>query len=87
MFSNPIFLTGAIAIALLLFFKLTFYPIRLLWKVICNGLLGWLVLVLLNSLTPWTGLSIPINFWIACGIGFFGLPGLVALVIYVSFLG
>lgn len=65
--------------------KIFSVPVRILWKIFWNALIGWIALLLINSLSPWTDFSIPVTFWTALGVGIFGLPGLVALTIYLYF--
>lgn len=76
----------AAVIALYIILKVFSLPVRILWKVFWNALIGWLALFLINSLSSWTDFSIPVTFWTALGVGVFGLPGLVALIIYLYFL-
>lgn len=76
----------AVVIGIFILFKILALPIRILWKVFWNALIGWAALFLVNLLTPWTGLEVPVTFWTALGIGIFGLPGLVALIVYIAFM-
>ena len=82
----PALLIGALI--LVLFWKLLSVPLKFVWKMSCNALLGWLMLWVVNSLTAWTGVAVPVTFWTALGVGVFGIPGLVALILYmVHFVG
>jgi|GEM_PF-988196 SigmaK-factor processing regulatory protein BofA. len=85
MFDNEIVMAIAVGIGVYFVLKVISVPIRILWKVLWNALLGWVALFLINSLAPWTGFEVPVTFWVALGVGIFGLPGLVALVIYTQF--
>lgn len=82
--SSLVFVIAAV-IAVYVILKVFSLPIRILWKVLWNALIGWIALFLINSLSPWTDFSIPVTFWTALGVGIFGLPGLVALIIYLYF--
>lgn len=79
-----VFIIAAV-IAIYIILKVFSLPVRILWKVFWNALIGWLALFLINSLSPWTDFSIPVTFWTALGVGIFGLPGLVALILYLYF--
>ena len=86
MLDSSLIIGVAVVIGMYLLFKILALPIRLLWKVLWNALIGWIALFLVNSLAPWTGFAVPVTFWTALGVGIFGLPGLVALIVYIAFL-
>lgn len=59
--------------------RLMLLPVRLVWKLLLNGLCGVLSLYLLNLTAGLTGFSIPVNPVTATLVGFLGLPGIVLL--------
>lgn len=71
-----ILLTVAAAWLLL---KIIALPIRLIWKLLLNTGCGFLVLMGLNWLAPYTGISFEENLLSAILIGFLGLPGVILL--------
>ena len=50
-------------------------PMRFLWRMVAGGVLGALVLMVLNFFSPVTGLSIAVNPFTALTVGVLGLPG------------
>lgn len=50
-------------------------PMRFLWRMVAGGVLGALVLMVLNFFSPVTGLSIAVNPFTALTVGILGLPG------------
>lgn len=69
-------------IILLVVGKLLVIPIKIIGKLIINGLIGGVVLFLFNILGTFVGLAIeitPINALIA---GFLGVPGVILLLLY-----
>ena len=59
--------------------KLLSLPIRTLWKLIYNSIIGAICLWLVNFVL---GLAIPINFVTALVAGTLGIPGVLLVVIY-----
>lgn len=56
-------------------------PLRLAGKAAANTLLGFGALLLLNTLSPLTGLSLGLNLFNALTIGILGIPGLGLLLL------
>ena len=80
---------AAILIPVLLIFlllRLIALPLRWFWKLSVNSACGFLCLVLLNSLSGFTGLLFPVNAVTALIAGFLGLPGIAALAVVQLFL-
>lgn len=76
------FLGYAIAIlAIVLIGKIVSFPIRVIIKLIINGLMGGLILFILNFFGDLIGLHVGINVFSALIAGFFGVPGVVFLII------
>jgi inhibitor of the pro-sigma K processing machinery len=60
------------------------WPMKLIWKLILNGVIGLALLLIFNFLGVYFKVSIPIN-WVSVLItGFFGVPGLVFLFIFLN---
>lgn len=64
-------------VALVIVVKLFSWPIKMLGKLILNGLMGAILLWLVNLF----GLQIGINAATALIAGFFGVPGVIFLVV------
>jgi inhibitor of the pro-sigma K processing machinery len=65
-------------VAMVILVKIFSWPLKILGKLILNGALGVLLLLLVNFL----GISIPINAVSALIAGFLGVPGVIFLIIY-----
>ena len=61
--------------------RLVMAPIRLLWKLMINGLLGFAGLWIVNLLLGFTGFAIPINAVTVLLAGTLGLPGIGILAV------
>lgn len=73
-------------IGLFLLVKLFAWPIKVLIKLIINGVLGAILLFILNMVGGTFGLTIGINAITALIAGFFGVPGVIFLIIFKMFL-
>ena len=73
-------------VALVVIVKLFSWPLKLLIKLLLNGLLGILLLSVLNYFGQDYGVFIGINAATALIAGFFGVPGVIFLVIFKQFL-
>ncbi len=60
-------------------------PIRWFWKIGINSLSGFLCLWLLNSVSAFTGVYIPLNAVTVAVAGFLGLPGIGVLTLLALF--
>ncbi len=72
----------AYAVALLLMYALgwlLFVPLKYLWKLILNGILGGLLLVVINLIGGLFGVTLAINPVTALIAGFLGIPGVALL--------
>ena len=67
------FAVGLVVMGLLGYVLLV--PMRFLWRMVAGGVLGALVLMVLNFFSPVTGLSIAVNPFTALTVGILGLPG------------
>jgi inhibitor of the pro-sigma K processing machinery len=64
-------------ILLLIFAKLIFKSIKIVWKVIINALIGGAAIWLLNLF----GVGIHVNWITALLVGFLGIPGVIVVLI------
>ncbi|MFA5523212.1 MAG: pro-sigmaK processing inhibitor BofA family protein [Tissierellales bacterium] len=74
----------AYAVGLILLYLvgwLLIIPIRYLAKLIINGIIGGILLFLVNFLGGFVGLYIAINPLTAIIVGFLGVPGLILLIV------
>ena len=77
----------AIGVALLLLVgRLLLTPTRFLWRLAACGVLGALMLAVLNFLSPVTGISVAVNPFTAVAVGFLGVPGLVMILLFQTIL-
>lgn len=74
---------------LILFFllKVLNAPFKMMWKFFLNVLVGALGLLVFNFFGGFFGFTITINILTAFIVGFFGMPGVVLLVILKLILG
>ena len=56
-------------------------PMRLLWRLLAGGVLGALMLAVVNLVGGIFGFSVAVNPFTALAVGFLGLPGAVMLVV------
>lgn len=76
---------GAYAVGILLillFSKFLVIPLRMVFRLVYNGLIGGAALWLINLIGASFGFILPITVWTALLVGFFGLAGVAALVVY-----
>ncbi|NLG87292.1 MAG: pro-sigmaK processing inhibitor BofA [Firmicutes bacterium] len=61
--------------------RLFLLPLKIVMRLVYNGLIGGIVLWLLNLLGSFIGLFIPINPITALTVGFLGLPGILLILL------
>lgn len=74
----------AYAVGLILLYTLGWIlmkPIRLIIKMIWNGILGGIILVVLNIVGKYFGIIITVNPVTALIVGFLGIPGVILLIL------
>ena len=71
-------------VAMVIVVKLFSWPLKILAKLILNGVFGVLLLLLVNFVGDYVGISIAINAVTALITGFFGVPGVIFLIIFVT---
>ena len=75
-------LTLAIPVVIgLLVVKLLLSQIGCLWKLVVNGVSGFISLWLLNMISAYTGITLEINLVTCLFTGFLGTPGIILLVL------
>ena len=75
-------ITFAIPILLLvLLVKILFTPMKWIFKLVLHALTGFVCLWLLNSVSGFTGLELPINAVTTLISGVFGVPGIAVIVL------
>ncbi|WP_065078303.1 pro-sigmaK processing inhibitor BofA family protein [Clostridium ragsdalei] len=66
--------------------KVFSWPLKILFKLIINAVLGVVLLVIVNLIGQYFSFSIGINAITALIAGFFGIPGVIFLIIFKLFL-
>ena len=61
--------------------KLLLIPIKIVWKLAVNAVIGGVTLLLINFIGGFFGLYIPINIITALTTGILGVPGVVMILI------
>lgn len=72
-------------VAIYIICKLLALPIKLMCKLIFNGLVGGLTLIVVNIIGGIFGITVSINILSALIAGFFGLPGVILLIFLNNF--
>ena len=85
----PIFVAYAVGIVLILVLgRILVFPLKVVLKLVYNGLIGGLALWLVNLIGGPLGFALPITVWTALLVGLLGIPGVLLLILYyVFFLG
>jgi inhibitor of the pro-sigma K processing machinery len=73
-------------IFLFLLVKVFTWPMKILFKLLANAVLGVILLLIVNFIGGYLNFSIGINWMTALIAGFFGVPGVIFLVIFKLFL-
>lgn len=66
--------------------KVFAWPLKILFKLIINGAIGTLLLILVNLVGHYFNFYIGINAVTALIAGFFGIPGVIFLIVFKLFL-
>ena len=82
---TTVLLVVGVFIALYVLIKILTAPIKLIFKLLINALLGFLLLFLANLIGGFFDFSIPVNVLTCLISGFFGVPGVIFLVIVMIF--
>jgi inhibitor of the pro-sigma K processing machinery len=73
-------------ICLFLIGKLLSWPIKMLFKLLANAVLGVILLLVVNFFGSYFNFSLGINWITALIAGFFGVPGVIFLIIFKLFM-
>jgi inhibitor of the pro-sigma K processing machinery len=84
--TNFVLATLYLLVILFIGFQLILSPMRLLGKLLINGLVGLVSLLLVNYLSYRFGLVLPINIMTVAIAGFLGIPGILGLIVWQIFL-
>ena len=57
-------------------------PVKLVFRLIYNGIIGGVILWIINMIGVHFGFTVPLNPITALVVGFLGLPGVVLLILY-----
>lgn len=66
--------------------KFLSFSIKFIGKLVINGILGVVLLFIVNFAGAYFNFNIGINIWTALIAGFFGIPGVIFLIIFKLFL-
>ena len=83
-------IVGAYAFGIVLILLLGFFlviPLKMVFRLVYNGLIGGVALWLINLIGAGFGFALPITVWTALLVGFLGLPGVAILIVYFLFIG
>ncbi|MBR6352405.1 MAG: pro-sigmaK processing inhibitor BofA family protein [Firmicutes bacterium] len=83
---SSLFMLAAAVVFVILLIKILSAPIRWIFKLALNAGLGFVVLFIFNFFGEFIGISVPITLVSALITGFFGVPGVVFLVLLQVFL-
>ncbi len=62
-------------------------PIKLLWKILINSVIGLVLLLITNYLGVYFDFSIPVNVFTVLIAGFLGIPGVLLLICFTLIIG
>ena len=78
----PILIAGGIVLVVMfILLNMLFRPVRAIFALILNTILGWAGLYIFNFLISPLGLAIGINLVSATTVGVLGIPGLILLIV------
>ena len=70
-----------LGLGIFLLIKIITAPIKLIFKILLNALLGWLILFVINLIGSVFGFKIDVNFLTSLIAGAFGAPGVIVLIL------
>jgi len=62
--------------------KLIMKPIKLVWKLVINSIIGLVLLMLANYIGAYLDFSLPLNVLTVLIAGFLGIPGILLLICF-----
>ena len=74
-----IFLIAAVVLAVVLILKILAKPIRFLFKLLINAVMGFVLLWLINFFGGGVGIELPLTLLNALIVGLLGIPGVLLL--------
>lgn len=78
-----IFSAYAAGLLIVYFFgKIFAFPVKILLKLLSNGVIGGLLLIVINFVGSFVGIFIPVNVITVFVSGLLGIPGIAVLLIY-----
>ena len=78
---------AAVVVALYVLVRILASPIRKIFKLLINAVLGFVLLFLANFVGGFFNFQIPVNLISCIVAGAFGIPGVIFLVVVVLFMG
>ena len=82
-----ILLGAAVLVAIYVLVKIIAAPIKKIFKLLINAVLGFVLLFLANFVGGFFNFQIPVNLISCIVAGAFGIPGVIFLVVVVLFMG
>lgn len=75
---------AAVVLLVVIFFigQILVKPVKLLWKLLLNSLIGLLLLLAVNYIGAYYDFSLPINIITVLVAGFLGIPGVFLLICF-----
>jgi len=67
--------------------QLVMKPIKLVWKLLLNAVIGLVLLMLVNYTGAYFNFALPVNIITVLISGFLGIPGILLLICFKLFLG
>lgn len=65
--------------------KMFLMPVKIIWKLVYNGIIGGVMLWAVNLIGAYFDFSIAINFVSVLIAGFLGIPGVILLILFKLF--
>ena len=78
---SSLLMLGAAVVFVILLIKILSAPIRFIFKIALNALLGFVVLFIVNFFGEFVGIYVPVTLLSALVTGFLGVPGVLLLVL------
>ena len=82
---HTVILCVGVAVALYVLFKILAAPIKMLFKLVINAVVGFVLLFLANFVGGFFNFAIPVNLLTCVIAGVFGVPGVIFLVMVLIF--
>ncbi len=75
-----------VLLAIFIILKILSAPFKLIIKVILNGLIGGLIIYVINWIGAGFSFALPLEWWSAILVGILGIPGAIILVLIQLFM-